>query len=98
MDAIEQSVVLFIRNEDCEMLCKKIPACNELVNPILQRSLNASQERIHAAISLSAEEKCQHIVQSFPTLANRVPRHMLASYLGITPETLSRIRNQTAKK
>src|SRR5258708_674546 len=98
IDAIEDSVVLLIRNEDFEMLCKKIPAFNELVNTILQRSLNASQERIHASISLSAEEKYQHFVQSFPNLANRVPRHMLESYLGITPETLSRIRNQTAKK
>jgi CRP-like cAMP-binding protein len=98
IDAIEDSAVLLIRNEDFEMLCKKITAFNELTNTILQRSLNASQERIHAAISLSAEEKYQHFIQSFPNLANRVPRHMLASYLGITPETLSRIRNQAAKK
>ncbi|HWK04157.1 MAG TPA: Crp/Fnr family transcriptional regulator [Puia sp.] len=98
IDAIEDSVVLLIRNEDFEMLCKKIPAFNELTNTILQRSLNASQERILAAISLSAEEKYLHFIQSFPHLANRVPRHMLASYLGMTPETLSRIRNQAAKK
>jgi CRP-like cAMP-binding protein len=98
IDAIEDSVVLLIRNDDFEMLCKKLPAFNEVINTILQRSLNATYERIETAISLSAEEKYQHFIQSFPNLANRVPRHMLASFLGITPETLSRVRKQTAKK
>lgn len=98
IDALEESVVLLIAKEDFELLCKNIPAFNGLMHNILARSLNASQERIHAAISLSAEEKYLHFIQSFPNLANRVPRHMLASYLGITPETLSRVRNQLAKK
>lgn len=98
IDAIEDTVVLIIRKDDFEMLCHKIPAFNELVHRILVRSLNASRERIHNAISLTAEEKYLNFIQSSPNLANRVPRHMLASYLGITPETLSRIKKQLVKK
>ncbi|MBE9462371.1 Crp/Fnr family transcriptional regulator [Dyadobacter subterraneus] len=98
VDAIENSVVILIRKEDFEMLCKKIPAFYELTNTILQRSFNASQERINAVISMTAEEKYLNFLSSFPGLANRVPRHMVASYLGITPETLSRIRKQIMEK
>ncbi|WP_242673138.1 Crp/Fnr family transcriptional regulator [Niastella yeongjuensis] len=98
IDAIEDSVVLVIRNEDFETLCRQIPAFNNLVNQILFRSLNASQERINSTISLTAEEKYLHFINTFPALANRVPRHMIASYLGITPETLSRIKSNLSKQ
>lgn len=98
IDAIEKSIVLLIRNEDFETICKAIPAFNKEVNNLLFRSLNASQNRIHAAISLTAEEKYLDFVRANPKLVNRVPRYMLASYLGMTPETLSRIKNITVKK
>lgn len=97
IDAVEDSVVLVIRNEDFEKLCQQLPAFNNLVNQILFKSLNASQERINSTISLTAEEKYLHFINTFPALANRVPRHMLASYLGITPETLSRIKSNLSK-
>ncbi|MBO9199388.1 MULTISPECIES: Crp/Fnr family transcriptional regulator [Niastella] len=97
IDAIEDSSVLVIRNEDFEMLCQQLPAFNNLINQILFRSLNASQERINSTISLTAEEKYLHFINTFPLLANRVPRHMIASYLGITPETLSRIKGNLSK-
>lgn len=98
IDAVENSVVLLIQKESFELICEKIPAFNQLINTILQRSLNAAQERIHVAISLSAEEKYLDFLNTFPNLANRVPRYMLASFLGITPETLSRVRNSVANK
>lgn len=98
IDAIENSVVLLIEKRNFELICQKIPAFNNLINMILQRSLNAAQERIHVVISLSAEEKYLDFLNTFPNLANRVPRYMLASFLGITPETLSRIRNLVANK
>ena len=97
IDAVEDSVILVIRNEDFEKLCQQLPAFNNLMSHLIFRSLNASQERINATISLTAEEKYLHFINNFPALANRVPRHMVASYLGITPETLSRIKSNLSK-
>jgi CRP-like cAMP-binding protein len=96
--AIENSVVLLIHYKNLEMLCQQIPAFNEMVNTLLQRSLIASHERINALISYTAEDKYIHFINNFPSLAPRLPRHLLASYLGITPETLSRVRRQLVDK
>lgn len=96
IDAIEDSTVVLIKNEEFERLRQAIPALNELVNDILHRSFLASQTRIHAAISYSAEEKYREFLEKFPAFALRIPQHMVASYLGMTTETLSRIRRNLA--
>jgi CRP-like cAMP-binding protein len=98
IDAIEDSTLILITKENFETICKEIPAFNDMVNAILHRSFIASQNRIHAAISFTAEEKYLNFINTSPEIANRVPQHMIASYLGISPETLSRVRNQTARK
>lgn len=98
IDALEDSVILLIEKERFELLCHKIPVLNELVHHIIQRSFIASQERIHASISYGAEEKYQHFIKTRPELVHRVPQHMIASYLGISPETLSRIRGVAARR
>ena len=98
IDAIEDSEVVLINKEDFEMLCLKMPHFNNLINNILQKSFIVSQNRIHASISLSAEEKYQNFLNNFPMLIKRIPQHMIASYIGITPETLTRIRHSTARK
>lgn len=98
IDAIEETIVVLIIKEEFDELLRRIPVLKEVVNLILQRSLNASQERIHAAISYTAEEKYNDFVARFPGLAGRVPLKMLASYLGMTPETLSRVRKLTMGK
>ncbi len=98
IDAIENSEVILIKKEDFDFLCQKIPQLNHLVNTILQKSFVVSQNRIHSSISLSAEEKYQDFLQRFPSIANRIPQHMIAAYIGITPETLTRIRSNVVKK
>jgi CRP-like cAMP-binding protein len=97
IDAVEDSIILVIRNEDFDRLYQQLPAFNTMVNQILFRSFNASQERINATISMTAEEKYLNFINTFPALANRIPRHMVASYLGITPETLSRVKSNLSK-
>jgi CRP-like cAMP-binding protein len=98
IEAVEDSVVLLISKSNYEMICEKIPAFRDMASQILQRSLNATHERINATFQATAEEKYNQFLKSFPNLANRAPRHMLASYLGITPETLSRVRKQVSTK
>ncbi|MDW8848960.1 Crp/Fnr family transcriptional regulator [Flavobacterium sp. MMLR14_040] len=97
IDAIENSEIILIKKEDFEMLCNEIPSFNNLVNTILQKSFMVSQNRIHANISFSAEEKYQNFLESNPLLINRIPQHMIGAYLGITPETITRIRRNPKK-
>jgi len=92
IDAIEDSTVVLIKDEQFKQLRQEIPTLHELVNDILHRSFLVSQNRIHAAISYSAEEKYRAFLQQYPAFALRIPQHMVASYLGMTTETLSRIR------
>jgi CRP-like cAMP-binding protein len=94
IDAVEDSTVLLIKREDFDQLLHDIPTLSELVNSILHKSFLTSQNRIHAAISYSAEEKYRDFLQKYPTLVTRLPQHMVASFLGMTTETLSRVRRK----
>lgn len=98
IDALEASSVLLISQEHFELIKENIPAFKDMVNDILQRSFIVSQNRIQAGISYTAEEKYKNFLNSYPDISNRVPQHMIASYLGFSPETLSRIRTQIAHR
>jgi CRP-like cAMP-binding protein len=98
IDAIEDAEIVLINKVNFDQICKEIPVINEMVNAILQKSFVASQNRIHAAISLSAEAKYLNFIEKYPDFVLRIPQHMIASYLGITAETLSRVRKTTSKK
>lgn len=98
IDAIEDSQVLLVKNIDFEMLRKSIKAFDDFVNDTTRKNVLVLQERIHGSITHSAEEKYNNFTKRFPSISNRVPQHMIASYLGISAETLSRIRSQSAKK
>jgi CRP-like cAMP-binding protein len=98
IDAIEDSEVALISKDKFDHLCSEVPAFNNMINAILQKSFLAAQSRIHTFISLSAEEKYVSFLEKFPHLSTRVPQSMIASYLGITAETLSRVRKQIVKR
>jgi CRP-like cAMP-binding protein len=98
IDALEDSEVVLITKNNFDRLCREIPALNDMVNNILQKSFIVSQNRIHTFISLTAEEKYMKFLEKYPHLTMRISQGMIASYLGITPETLSRLRKQTARK
>lgn len=98
VDAVEDSGLVMFTRGNFDLLCSQIPAFNNMVNAILNKSFVTAQNRIQAALSYTAEEKYLNFVNKYPDFAMRIPQSMIASYLGMTPETLSRIRTQTARK
>ena len=92
IDALEDSILLLWSKENWELLKKEIPAFHAFQENLLNRSLDAQGDRLYSAISYSAEERYYAFLKSFPDFYHRVPLHMIASYLGVSRETLSRIR------
>jgi CRP-like cAMP-binding protein len=64
----------------------------------IQKHASAKDRRIIDTLTASAEERYQNFLETYPSIAQRVPQHMLASYLGVSPETLSRIRKKSSRK
>ena len=98
IDALEDCELLLLTKQGEEQMMEKIPTMERYFRILLQNNLINTQRRLASSLSHSAEEKYNDLVQSCPTIPQRVPQHMMASFLGITPETLSRIRKQIAGK
>jgi len=94
IDALEDCELLLLSRSAEEQMMQKLPKLERYFRILLQSSLIATQRRLISSLSHSAEEKYNQLVESCPSIPRRVPQHMMASYLGITPETLSRIRKQ----
>lgn len=97
IDAIEDSEVLLITSEDLQQLGDSLPVIGKMMHTMNQRNFIASQKRIHDALSLTAEERYLELAKNHPDFLQRFPQTMLASYLGITAETYSRIRKKALK-
>lgn len=97
IDALEDTEVLQIEKQDLERLYLEVPKFDRFFRILLQNAFVANQQRILASISQTAEEQYLAFVKKYPSLEQRVPQHQVASYLGITPETISRIRRNLAK-
>ncbi|WPV67954.1 Crp/Fnr family transcriptional regulator [Chitinophaga sp. LS1] len=98
IEAMEDSVVLLWTHEHISHLVKTIPGLKAYTQDLISRSLYSSYERILSNISATSEEKYQEFVNKFPDLLNRVPLHLIASFLGVSRETLSRIRHAQMKQ
>ncbi|MGZ3925119.1 MAG: Crp/Fnr family transcriptional regulator [Flavisolibacter sp.] len=94
MDAIEDAELLLIDKASWEKAMEKIPKLERYFRIIIQNHLVATQKRLLESFSETAEEKYLRFLQQFPGCEQRVPLHMIASYLGIKRETLSRLRKQ----
>ena len=93
--------------EDCDLLLLtrtnfmnhliQIPAINEMMRKIDDNFAIATQKRV-SSLTLPAEERYIALTKTYPELLQRFPQHIIASYLGIAKETLSRLRGYAAKK
>jgi CRP-like cAMP-binding protein len=92
IEALENTEVVLWTRENLAKLNASIPAFKSYMERLIDGGLKSSQERILRILSYTSEEKYEDFIASFPDVFRRVPLHMVASYLGVSRETLSRIR------
>ena len=98
IDAVEDSELLLQTKETNEEMLVKVPKMERYFRLLTQNALIALQRRLVGSLSQSAEEKYVNLLETHPQIIQRVPQHMIASFIGVTPETLSRIRKQMASR
>lgn len=94
IEAWEDTDLLIIKLADMKTFLS-IPTINEMFWQMDQNNHIASQKRLNDSISLSAQKRYENLIQSYPDLVQRFPQHIIASYLGITKETLNRVAKQS---
>jgi CRP-like cAMP-binding protein len=98
IDAWEDTECLLVTKNALTDLIDRIPALSQWIRSLDANFAIASQRRLNAAISLSAEQRYHDLEKTYPEFLQRFPQHIIASYLGINRETLSRIRSRGIKK
>lgn len=94
IDAVEDSELLLISLEDYEKLTLQVPVMDRYFRILYQKSLVVKDNRLIISNSFTAEEKYLHLVQNFPEMTQKLSHSLIASYLGLSPETISRIRKK----
>ncbi len=92
IQAMEESWLLFVTWEDKERLYETVPKLERLFRIITMRTLTVLQKRFFLTVGASAEDRYQELIQRHPGIEQLVPQHQIASYLGILPESLSRMK------
>jgi CRP-like cAMP-binding protein len=92
IDALEDTEVLLIEKSHLEALYVQVPKFDRFYRLLLQRAYITLERRISENLTLSAEERYNRFIERYPNLEQRLTQRHIASYLGITPESLSRIR------
>lgn len=98
IDALEDSELVLISKAAHEDLLKTLPKYETWMRIQITGAYIAMQRRLTSIISLSLEERYAAFASIYPHIIQRVPQHMIASYMGLTPETLSRVRKKMNRK
>lgn len=99
IDALEDSEVIQISADDYRRLLKTMPSFEGLQQKLTIENMMKSCERIYSMVSRQAEDRYRDFKLRYPELNSRLPLYMIASYLGVTRETLTRIRaNQSQSR
>jgi len=96
IEALEDSELLLLSKPSWDTLMERLPKFEHYFRIIIQNHLVATQKRLIQSHTETAEEMYLKFVQAYPACIQRIPQHMIASYIGISRETLSRLRNRLA--
>ena len=97
LEALEDTEVLIIKLKDKEELYKRVPKFERMFRIMIQRTHETMMNRLISTISQPAEERYLNFITKYPTIPQRVPQHQIASFLGISPEFLSKIKAKLAR-
>ena len=98
IETLEACELLILTPESKSELLQKVPAFERVFRLMVQKHLTSYQERLFGSIAQTAQDRYLAFLQKYPSLSQRVPQHLIASYLGISPEFLSKIRTKMLHK
>ena len=98
IDCIEDCELLQISEQNHDLMLLKVPKLERHFRKLISNAYCASIQRIYSSMSKSALERYQEFIEKYSHIEQRVPNHYIASYLGITPQSLSRIRAQNVSR
>ncbi|MET3538810.1 Crp/Fnr family transcriptional regulator [Chryseobacterium limigenitum] len=98
IETLEDCQILTISDKASQELYTELPKMNEFVRKVLEERFVSLHELYTSQILDTPEERYVNLLNNRPDLINRIPQHQIATFLGITPVSLSRIRNRILKK
>lgn len=98
IETLQDCELLILSRSAKEKLLLQVPKFERMFRLMIQRHLSVVQNRLVKTISYTAMEKYLEFIKRYPTIPQRVPQHYIASYLGISPEFLSKLRTRLLKK
>ncbi|WP_247234074.1 Crp/Fnr family transcriptional regulator [Telluribacter sp. SYSU D00476] len=98
IETLEDCELLLLSRASKERLLEQVPKLERMFRLMIQRHLSVVQGRLFKTVTYSALDQYQEFLRRYPTIPQRVPQHYIASYLGITPEFLSKLRKQQMKQ
>ncbi len=97
IDALEDAALVLIQKSVHEELLQKMPKYETYIRLQITGAYIALQKRLTSIISLPLDEQYKALIATYPNIIQRVPQHMIASFMGLTPETLSRVRKKISR-
>ncbi len=98
IETLEDCEILVLTPDSKEILLKEAPCFERMFRLMVQRNLSRLQERLFQTIATTAVEKYLDFLERYPTIPQRVAQHYIASYLGFSPEFLSKVRTRLVRK
>ncbi len=98
IETLEECEVLILTHESLESLYQVFPKMNEFIRKAIEQRFVLLHDLFISYLLNSPEERYLSLIKDRPELLQRIPQHQIASFIGITPVSLSRIRNRVAKK
>ncbi|MDB5133033.1 MAG: Crp/Fnr family transcriptional regulator [Mucilaginibacter sp.] len=97
IETLEDCELLMLSRQSKEQLLAEVPKLERMFRLMIQRHLSVVQSRLFKTVTHSGIERYLEFIKRYPTIPQRVPQHYIASYLGISPEFLSKLRTKHLK-